>query len=71
MEPAEGRGSASLYGKGFLGFGGGGVVVFVRALAKRVRAKEHLCPTMSQDMWVYRAYGSGSVSRRGNGTSVV
>ena len=27
MEPAEGRGSASLYGKGVLGFGGGGVWV--------------------------------------------
>jgi hypothetical protein len=25
MEPAEGRGSASLYGKGVAGFGGGGV----------------------------------------------
>jgi len=25
MEPAEGRGSASLYGKGVVGFGGGGV----------------------------------------------
>jgi len=29
MESAEGRGSASLYGKGVVGFGGGGVVVIV------------------------------------------
>ncbi len=40
------------------------------ALAKKVRAAEHHRPTMSQDLWVGRVFGSGLVSWRGNGTSV-
>ncbi len=45
-------------------------VVFVSALTKRVRARGDSRPTMSQDLWVGRVFGSGLVSWRGNGTSV-
>ena len=51
------------------------LVKFGSSVAKKVTAEPvapeaATPPYRTKDLWVYRAYGSGSVSRRVNGTSV-